>query len=459
LWFNPGLNLGSTMNTQPVIHLCAAALFGAIPLCSCSQSLEDPIRLRVDVDRPVLCAGATERAVIKISLDGARPIRHGWRPPVNLALIIDRSGSMSGEKIAKAREAALEAVRRLDPDDIVSLIAYDTRVETLLPARRVGDRRRLEEAICSLEAGGNTALYAGVTRGAAEVRRHLEDGRYVNRIILLSDGLANVGPSSPEELGRLGASLVKEGISVTTVGLGLGFNEDLMTRLAQRSDGNTYFVEDSSELPRIFAAELGDVLNVVARRVVIEIEFPAGVRPLGFVGREGVIRGQRAELTLNQLYGGQEKYALVEVEVSPSAAGAEREIASARVSYEDALSQRAVVAKAVRMVQFSASRETVIASADRKVQADYATNVIAVMKDKAIELVDANRRDEAAALFRQRASELKAMGEMYQNFDVLRTGAAAAPEAERLAREGLDNVARKNYRADSAQTMNQQSSR
>src|SRR5205085_8842601 len=131
--------------------------------------------------------------------------------------------------------------------------------------RRVGDGRRLEEAICSIEAGGNTALHGGVSRGAAEIRRHLDDGHYVNRIILLSDGLANVGPSTPEELGRLGTSLMKEGISVTTIGLGLGFNEDLMTRLAQRSDGNTYFVESSADLPRIFAAELGDVLNVVAR--------------------------------------------------------------------------------------------------------------------------------------------------------------------------------------------------
>ena len=445
------------MNSHPIACLFATALLGAIPLCS--QSLEDPIRLRVDVDRPVLSAGAIERAVIKIALDGARPVRHGWRPPVNLALVIDRSGSMSGEKIAKAREAALEAVRRLDPDDIVSLIAYDTTVETLLPAQRVGDRRRLEEAICSLEAGGNTALYAGVSRGAAEVRRHLDGRRFVHRIILLSDGLANVGPSSPEDLGRLGASLVKEGISVTTVGLGLGFNEDLITRLAQRSDGNTYFVEDSGELPRIFAAELGDVLNVVARRVVIEIEFPDGVRPLGFVGREGVIRGQRAELTLNQLYGGQEKYALVEVEVSPSAAGVEREIAHAQISYEDASNQRAVVAKASRVVQFSASREVVVESADRQVQADYAANFVAMTKDKAIELVDANRRDEAAALLRQRAGELKAMGDTYRNFAVQQVAAAAAPEADRLEREGLDNAARKNYRAESAQTMNQQSSR
>src|SRR5687768_6825098 len=282
-----------------------------LPTKTFASASTAPVRLRVDVDRSVLPADVAETAVIKIGLDGIRPSRREWRPPVNIALVIDRSGSMSGDKIMKAREAALEAVRRLSPDDIVALVAYDTGVQTLVPAQRVGDGRRLEQAIRGIEAGGNTALYGGVTRGAAEVRRHMEDRRFVNRVILLSDGLANVGPSSPEDLGRFGASLVKEGISVTTIGLGLGFNEDLMTRLAQRSDGNTYFVEHSSDLPRIFAAELGDVLNVVARRIIIEIEFPAGVRPMKFIGRDGMIRGQRAEFSLNQLYGGQEKFALV----------------------------------------------------------------------------------------------------------------------------------------------------
>ncbi|MDO8545370.1 MAG: VWA domain-containing protein, partial [Opitutaceae bacterium] len=236
----------------------AVALMGAMSLAGSGRSSTtttsesaDPIRLHVDIDRAVLPAETVEKAVIKIGLDGLRLPRRELRPPVNLALVIDKSGSMSGDKIAKAREAALEAVRRLAPDDIVSVITYDSQVQTLVHAQRVGDGRRLESAICEIEAGGNTALYGGVTRGAAEVRRNLEDRRYVNRVILLSDGLANVGPSSAEELGRLGASLLKEGISVTTIGLGLGFNEDLMTRLAQRSDGNTYFVEHSSDLPRI----------------------------------------------------------------------------------------------------------------------------------------------------------------------------------------------------------------
>jgi len=442
------------MNKNTILLLLAAALSGTASLFA--KETAEPLRLTVDVDRTVLPAGSTEHAVVKIGLDCIRLPGRAARPPVNLALVIDRSGSMEGDKIAKAREAARELVRRLAPDDIVSLIAYDSNVEVLVPARRVGTGRELEAAIGRIEAGGSTALYGGVSRGAAEVRRFLGESKHVPRIILLSDGQANSGPSSPEELGRLGASLMKEGIAVSTIGLGLGFNEDLMTRLAQRSDGNTYFVESSDDLPRIFAAELGDVLNVVARRVVIEIQFPEGVRPLQFVGRDGSIQGQKAELALNQLYGGQEKFALIEVEVAPAQAGAEREIARATIAYEDAASNRAATQTAARKVKFSADAKVVIASADHQVQADFAANSLALAKDEAVRLADAGRRDEAAAVVRQRAQELQKVASTYNNAAVAAAAAPAVAEADRLEREGLSNAQRKSYVTESANVKSQQ---
>ncbi len=201
------------------------------------------------------------------------------------------------------------------------------------------------------------------------------------------------------------------------------------------------------------------MLSVVAHRVVIEIEFPAGVRPLRFVGRDGVIRGRRAELTLNQLYGGQEKYALVEVEVSPGEAGAEREIAQAQVTYEDALTRRAATLTARSSVRFDADRAVVVSSANHEVQADYAANVIAVAKDQAVVLVDNGRKEAAAQQLRQQVAELRVMAETYGNSRVAQAAAASSVEADRLEREGLDNAARKTYRADSSQIRNQQSSK
>ncbi len=421
-----------------------------------AESSGEAVKLRLELDRPVLPTGPAQRAVIKVSFDAARRVRPEFRPPVNLCLVIDRSGSMNGDKIEKAKAAAIEAVRRLGPDDVFSLVAYNNGVQTLVPARCVGNRVGLEEAIRSIRAGGGTALYGGVTQGAAALRTFTEDRRYVHRMILLSDGLANVGPSSPDDLARLGGSLLREGISVTTIGMGLDYNEDLMARLAQRSDGNTYFVESSRDLAGIFNAELGDVLSIVARSVVLHIEFPEGVRPLAFVGRDGVIRGQTAEVTLNQLYAGQEKFALVEVEVAPSSAGSEREVARARLSFEDGLDRRPVTLRASGKASFTASEREVIASANHRVQADYARNLTVVAKDAAVELVDDNRREEAARVLRQRSAELERMAHVYGNAEVQAVVAANKQEADRLESAGLDKAARKSYRAESVQVKNQQ---
>jgi Ca-activated chloride channel family protein len=418
---------------------------------------DEAVLLRLDLDRSVLPAGSTEKAIIKISLDGVRLPRPEARPPVNLALVIDRSGSMGGDKIEKAREAALVALSQLAPDDILSVVTYDSAVQTLVPAQKVRDGRRIAAAIRGIEIGGSTALFGGVSQGASEVRKNIEDRRYIHRVILLSDGQANVGPRSPEELGRLGAALMKEGVSVSTVGLGLGFNEDLMTRLAQRSDGNTYFVESSDDLPGIFAGELGDVLNVVARRVVVDIEFPEGVRPLGFIGREGVIEGQKAGVTLNQIYGGQEKFALIEVEVAANAEGATLELARASVRYDNALTSKAATGRTQTSVTFSKRREAVVQSANLKVQEEYAANVIAMSNDRAVELMDAQKPAAAAMEMRARATELRLTAASYNNAPMAELAKKQEAEADRLEREGLSNKERKAYRASSVQTTSQQS--
>ncbi|AKC81644.1 hypothetical protein IMCC26134_00595 [Verrucomicrobia bacterium IMCC26134] len=417
--------------------------------------ITDSVGLRIEIDRAVLPAESLETAIVKVSLRGCTPPKAARRAPVNLALVIDKSGSMSGDRIERAREAALEAVRRLGPDDLVSVVAFDNGVRTLLPARRVGDGSAITEAIEGIAANGGTNLYGGVAAGAEALRRHIEDG-YTHRVILLSDGQANVGPQTPEALGSLGAQLVREGISVTTIGLGLDFNEDLMTRLARRSDGNTYFVENSRDLGRIFGEELGDVLSIVARRVVIEVTFPEGVRPVRLVGREGRIENRRAFIELNQLYGSQEKFALVEVEIDAAKPRTSREIACAEVRYENASDARPVSQSARAMVSFSAARAEVVSSANHQVQADYAANRIAETRDEVVVLIDAGRRDEAVTRLREVGSSLDKLGRDYSNSAVLSVAAPAASAAAKVEAGGLSSADRKDYRAKAQQTYNQQ---
>ncbi len=290
------------------------------------------IQLNVAMDKPLLLAGEKQTAHVRIGLTGFALEANDKRTPVNVAIVLDKSGSMSGKKIAQAREAAIAAIQRLNADDIVSIITYDSTVNVLVPATRLTDRVMFERKIRQINAGGSTALFAGVSKGAREIRKFLSRNR-VNRIILLSDGLANVGPSSPGQLADLGASLIKEGISVTTIGLGLGYNEDLMTQLADTSDGNHAFVQEPEELARIFNLEFGDVLSVVAQEVAVTIRCAPGVRPVRVLGRKADIAGQTATIILNQLYSRQEKYILLETEIPPTAANRTRDIATVEVSY------------------------------------------------------------------------------------------------------------------------------
>ena len=183
---------------------------------------------------------------------------------------------MAGEKLEKAREAAIEAVRRLGPRDLFALVIYDHSVETLVPRRAAANIEWIEARIPRHPAGRQ---YRSVRRGQPGGGRGAQamlDGPYVPPG---DPALRRTGQCRSRALrrisARLGAALLKEGISVTTIGVGTDFNEDLMARLAARSDGNHYFVAASSDLSRIFAAELGDVLSVVARKVVIEIDCPA----------------------------------------------------------------------------------------------------------------------------------------------------------------------------------------
>ena len=415
------------------------------------------VTCRVELDRGVLPARSTQKAIVKVTLEAPAVADAKKRPPVNLALVLDRSGSMSGDKIEKAREAAISAIRRLQPEDLVSVVVYDHEVETLVPAQPAKNIEWIEARIRDIKSRGNTALFGGVSQGAAEVRKNLE-GKYIHRIVLLSDGLANVGPASADDLGRLGASLMKEHISVSTIGLGQDYNEDLMTKLSGQSDGNSYFAETSDDLPTIFAKELGDVLSVAASKVTLEVEFPAGIRPVRVIGREGRMNGNRIEFTLNQLYGGQEKYALVEVEVPASDAKADKEIASARCSYEDPVSQRLLSSEGRARATFSESNDEIQRNVNGDVQVEFAKNWSALNREEAIKLAEEGRRDEAS-------KKLKASNEyLRQN---LAPAAAAAPavqqalqqvdaDAETLEKRDFSKSERKASKTASFEVFNQQ---
>jgi Ca-activated chloride channel family protein len=327
------------------------------------------VTLDVSMANPTLLAEKKQTTYLKVGLTGFEMSTKASRTPVNVSLVIDKSGSMSGKKIAKARDAAKFAVRRLSPRDIVSVVAYDSTVRVLVPATRLNDKEAVCRAIDRLEAGGTTALFAGVSKGAAELRKFLDRNR-VNRVILLSDGLANVGPSSPSALGELGTSLIKEGISVSTMGMGADYNEDLLVELARRSDGNHIFIERPEDLAKIFNFEFDDVLSVVAQEVAIKVTLGEGIRPVRVLNRDAEINGRQVIIKLNQLYARQEKYILLEVEVPATKAGRSREVAKVEVSYANMETKTTDRLASTVRVNFDESEDVVEAKVNPKVMVE-----------------------------------------------------------------------------------------
>jgi Ca-activated chloride channel family protein len=327
------------MNARAVPPVLALVFSAALPASGADSAVE----LEVGLARPVLLAGRKNIAHLRVSLIGQKAASDR-RPAVNVCLAIDRSGSMQGEKIASARQGAIAALRRLGPEDIVSVVAYDDVVQVMVPATRASERGSIEAGIRDLEPGGSTALFAGVVKCAGELRKFLDKNR-VSRIILLSDGIANVGPSSPAELGALGAQLMEEGISVTTVGLGTGYNQDLMSELALRSDGGHLFVERVEDLGRFLDDALAATTAVVARDVDVRIRCRPGVRPRRVLGRPADIVGGTVTAPFAKIYARRQHYFVLELEVDPGAGGSDRRLAEVDVTFHDLLrnqdSQRA----------------------------------------------------------------------------------------------------------------------
>ncbi len=220
--------------------------------------------------------------------------------------------------------------------------------------------------IASIEAGGRTALFAGVSKGAAELRKFLNRD-LVNRIILLSDGKANIGPSSPSELGAFGKSLSKEGVTVSTLGLGLDYNEDLMVQLASQSGSNHVFIEDARNIAAIFKEEFRTVLSVVAQEVSVSIDVGAGIRPVQVLGNRAEINGQRVLTQIAQIYSEQEKFIVLEVEIPASPEGKPRKIADVQISYGNMLTQTTDRLAGSASVNFSTDAKKVNESVNRKV--------------------------------------------------------------------------------------------
>lgn len=318
------------------------------------------------LSHPYVAAGTTDvfatLDVTAVEVPGSR------RAPVNLAVVIDRSGSMAGPKLAGAKNAALNLVELLDENDRLAVVHYGSEVRYFPGARATPENKlRLKAYIRSIADEGGTNIGDALMAGRAQLDAARGEYR-VNRLLLLSDGQPTVGITSAQGLVRVASRLREGGVTLTSLGVGADFNEDLMQRLADVGGGSYGFISqnDSQAMATLFQKDLLQAGTTVANQVVLKLTVPAGVTFREVYGRPALQRGDTVTIALNDFAAGQVERLVVRLTaLTRAAADTALDVGAFSLDYHDVLADRAADAKLALSAMVAADTRVALARRDK----------------------------------------------------------------------------------------------
>jgi Ca-activated chloride channel family protein len=351
-----------------------------------------------------------EAGVFRILLQITAPeiARRRQRPSLDLAFIVDRSGSMAGGAFELARQGVEHALRLLDGQDTASVIVYDDRIDTLL-SQRLLNAEAHDKAVRRLRRvgpRGSTDLAGGWLTGCdqlapiADGTRVVRNGgsRSIVRALLLTDGLANVGMTDADEIAQHAAELAARGISTSTFGVGYHYDEELLAKMADAGRGHFHHIADQTMIPNVFAGELGEMLEMAMRDVTLELRLPdrwqaSLMTDLPFERADGRLR-----LSLGELESRATRSLLWELDLPSSVDGRQDEI-ELRIIWRDAVTDESRSVTHVQQIETSRTP----GRPDRDVQDELANLLGARARAEAVRLNRLGQYDEAGAVVRQAA--------------------------------------------------------
>ena len=363
------------------------------------RDVDGAIRWSVRPTHGAALPSSEAHVLITLDADRLAPVA---RAPINLALVLDRSGSMSARhKLEYAKAAAHLVIDQLAKGDRVALVAFDSVSTILLPSSPVGDKAALHAAVDSISPGGSTNISGGLMDGLAEMQRGM-NREHVNRVLLLTDGLSNFGETSLDAFAKLARTAASSGIAISTVGLGAEFSEDVLTTIAEHSGGHYYYVDNPEQMTAIFSGEVHGMQAVVARDVRVRLEgVDAVVEQV--IGYRGPAMAPGAPLALGDMYSGQQRTLVVRVRMPQASSGGVR----VRLTYQDARRKREVSGEKFAVIRGTDSVANVDASVDRDVLEKVESVRAAARMEEAMTQLDHGDRAACERLITQQLGSTK----------------------------------------------------
>jgi len=318
------------------------------------------------------------------------------RAPMAVSLVIDTSGSMEGDKIANARMAAASLLESLADGDVVSVYAFSNEVMEIAAPTVIGagTRSTLMQQVSALNAAGGTNMYDGVRVGEARLAE-APPSHPVRRLVLISDGHANIGPSDPRSLGMLAANGTEWGAQVSAIGVGLDYDERTLAALAVESSGRMYHLEHPAQMAEILNTELELLAHTVATNAWVDVVPLPGVVILGAESSGASLEDGHLRMQLGSLHAGQSRELLFRAQIDTSRVGT-RPLAQARLVYREPGAGGEERAQTVALAyEVTDDRGAAEASAEPRVMAMLANHQAAQAQIRAAELMNQGRSQDA----------------------------------------------------------------
>jgi Ca-activated chloride channel homolog len=427
--------IGALRRVRAALLICAAAFAANF---TTEAAARPALTSSLALERPILVRGATRPVYVLVRFSAPElNVRPGERPPLNLSLVLDRSGSMEDKgKIEYLRRAAKLAVAHLAERDVVSVVEFDDRITLMWPASHVHDQSLLQGEIDRLTPRGSTNLAGGMERGIEEAeggreKLHLSSDT-LDRVIVLTDGLANTGITDEGQIAHLAADARRAGVRVSTIGLGLDYNEDLLQAIAEGGGGKYHYVESPVQLASIFEDELKSAFATCARDVHLSFHGSGAVRSAELIGFTAQ-PGRDVSADWPDFYAGETRSVLIRLDIAADRDGP-LDLGHFDVAWRDAqsgasgtidLPVRATVGEDVatsdRSLDKDVSVEASLAESERGLTAD-------------VKLAASGKADQARAANAKIIADLKTRNGVLKDERLARKIEALGVEQDQIAR-------------------------